>query len=227
MADIKATFIPKKPLTQERKKKKTPLTSFVIFVSLIIFLATLSLWGGIYFYNVLLDRNMQQASESVERAKEAIDPELIVNLDRANKRIDTTQALLDSHVVISPVFDLLEELTLPAVRFERFDYRSAQGNRDGITLTLTGETRDYSTLALQSSLFGESEFIQDPLFSDLRLNQFGNVAFTFQATINPRLVLFRDNLDELLQQQEDFEGESQTESVGSDGELEDPDLLLP
>ena len=188
MAEFKTSFIPKKPLIRENILGQQKGVNLVLFVSIIIFFATTLIAGGVFLFGVLLTRQESSLTSSIERAREAIEPELVASLGRIDARIKAAKNILDNHTAISPIFDLLEQLTLSSVSFESLRYVVESEGK--ITLQLSGTARSYSSVALQSVLFGENRYIENPIFSNLQLNNQGSVSFNFSANINKRLVLF-------------------------------------
>jgi len=93
----------------------------------------------------------------------------------------------------SVIFTLLENNTLSSVRFTGFEYSV---NSSGIAaLTLTGETLDFSSIALQADAFSASKALRNVLFSDINVQPAtGHITFKVQATIEPSLLLFSNTL---------------------------------
>jgi len=134
-------------------------------------------------------------SESLERAKGAFEPKLIDELVRVDRRIESSKELLNSHVVLSPLLDFLEDATLRNVKLEEMFFDLEEEGK--IRLRLAGEASSYASIVLQAESFGQSRFLKDQLFSDFDLNQLGNVNFDFTAIVDKGLVNFKSNLDQL------------------------------
>src|SRR3989338_98146 len=190
MVEFKTSFIPKKPLSATGPQQEG--ISLVFSVALILFFVTAVVAGGVFFYGVIIKKQEASLTTSIERAKEAVEPELVEELGRLDARIKSSGSILDNHLVASSIFKLLEELTFPTVSFESFYYTVES---DGtIALRLSGVARNYESIALQSVAFGENQFIESPIFSNLQLNQANNVAFNFTGKLNKRLVLYKTGL---------------------------------
>jgi hypothetical protein len=125
-------------------------------------------------------------------AKNSFEPEFINTVDRLSKRIEASKKILAAHTAISPVFEFLESDTLAAVRFNDFSYELKDAGVSSISLS--GEARNFSAVALQSDIFGKEKFVKSPVFSDLNPNTDGNVAFKFNATLDPTLISYQKNL---------------------------------
>lgn len=195
MPELRTTLIPKKPASETTRIDPTPkMVSIMILIAAIIFVVSLAAAGGLYFYRALILKNIDELSQSITRAEEIISPALVARLNEYDRRSTIVKTLLDSHVVLSPIFDLLGDLAISSVRFSQFDY---DVGRDGdAKMTLAGEARSYASLAAQSDLLGKNEHINDPIFSNFELNPLGNVTFNFSAGISKSLQLYRNTLSE-------------------------------
>ena len=193
MPELRTTFIPKTPASTTTKPVN-PRGAVHIFMAgaTIIFLAAIAGAAGLYFYRAVLVRDIENLSQAVTRAEEIISPSLVAELGEYDRRSKVVKTLLDGHIILSPVFDLLEALAISSVRFSEFEY--TLGREGNAKMTLSGEAKSYGTLAAQSDLLGRSEHIHDPIFSNFELNPAGNVTFDFSATIARGLQLYRNTL---------------------------------
>ena len=182
------TFIPKKSLA----KKKTPRGGRGIFfsISLIIFLLTAVSSGAVYAYGAYLEKRVESLSLSLERAKAAFEPSVIVEFKKLNKRMSAAEEILSNHVALTSLFAALEDITLKSVRFTRFSYASGDG---GATLELSGVAQSYASIALQSDAFGESPYFKNPIFSNLGLDKEGNITFDLITGVDSSLILYSQN----------------------------------
>ncbi|MFA6338450.1 MAG: hypothetical protein WCW87_00075 [Candidatus Paceibacterota bacterium] len=187
--NFKTSFIPKKPI----EEKRTSVNSeggigLFLFLSLIVFLTILVVSGGMILWKGVLNKQITDAQDSIAKAKSEFSSELIQQLIVLDKRIELSKKLLRRHLVVSSIFDVLEKSTLQNVSFSEMGYESiGDGN---ISLSLRGEARDYSTIALQSDVFAQNNMIKSPIVSDLDLGSNGNVVFSFNSTLDPLLVSY-------------------------------------
>lgn len=192
MVESQTSFIPKKPLSKESAVRERPTGLFTILSTLVFFVSLLGA-GGVFAYKTLLAREIETSRAALERAEKAFDPATIVELERLDKRIESSKRVLESHTVVSPLFALLEDSAIPQVRFSKMSFSFL--NSDKIELRLSGEARNYSFVALQSDEFGKSKFLKDVIFSNLNLDTFGNVVFDVDATVASDLVLYRSQAE--------------------------------
>lgn len=184
--NFQTSFIPKKPLVEERVVREKSVNIFS-FLATIIFFASLVAAGGVYFYKIVLTKDVAAMSEQLNLAKEAYDPKLITELQNLDKRINASEEILSNHIVLSPLFKSLQQVTLKSIRFTKFDYSISSENGGGILVKMVGQTSSqggYNAIALQSDLLAKNKYIKDPVFSNLNLDEKGAVTFDLSFTVD-------------------------------------------
>ena len=183
---VSSSFIPKKPLTGERGHAGA--YGFILLISILVFIASGVAAGGAFVYGRILEGSLESKKKSLEAAKGAYDPGVIEDLIRLDARINQGRALLGTHVAPSSIFALLSEQTLEDVRFGSFEYTIKEDA--SAFVSLKGEAKDFSTVALQSDQFGGSKMLRDVIFSDITIGPEGGVGFSVSATIEPANLLY-------------------------------------
>ncbi len=189
---FQTSFIPKKALTDTVSRPRSQPVSVFFIIGLIIFILALAAAGGVFAYKKILIGRIADMNARLAEAKNSFEPSFIDTVNRLNKRIEAAKKLLVAHSVTSTVFDLLENDTLATVKFNSFAY-DLRDNGTG-SLALAGEARNFSSVALQSDIFGQEKYIKNPVFSDLNPDQSGNIVFRFNASLDPNLTSYQKNL---------------------------------
>lgn len=184
------SFIPKKSLTAPQRQAKSSSIGVFFLFTLVIFIGAIALAIGVFLYQQFIIKSIEQKSASLERASAAFEPAIIEEISRLDIRINSAQDILNNHKAISTFFDLLEVSTLESVSFENLDYRTDESGKT--TISMKGKARNFSSVALQSDIFGKSKFIQEPIFSNLNLDRTGDVVFNFSAFIDSRLISYEN-----------------------------------
>lgn len=187
--DFQTSFIPKKPLAEERVIREKPVSIFSL-VATIAFFVTLISTGGVYFYKITLTKQVAGQTASLERAKAAFEPSLVDVLQTLDKRINASKEILANHLTTSPVLKSLEDLTLKSVRFTKFDYQVSKESGIKIDVTMSGQAKSYTSIALQSDKLGENKYIKNVVFSNLVLDAQGNVGFDLKFSVDPAFVMY-------------------------------------
>ena len=168
-------------------------TSLIIIITTFIFVIALLGSAGVFMYKYVISQNIDSAGKYLSDRKEALEPATINDLVRTDRRLRSANALLSGHILATPVFNLLEELTLKTVRFNKFEYIA--DNVKGASLKLSGEAKSYGSVALQADLLnGEKRFIKNAVFSNLNLDDKGNVTFDAIISFDQDLISYKKAL---------------------------------
>jgi hypothetical protein len=192
--EFQTSFIPKKAVIEAPKRKVSGggggLLNLIVFV---LFLASILSAGGAYLYRSSIQSDIETYRNSLMNARAAFEPSLIEELRILDKRLNAATAILNQHVVVSPIFELLQDITLPTVRYSDFSYQINDDNT--VAVSMKGEARGYNFIALQADLFNMNKFVKNPIFSDLVLDQRGNIDFSLTFYVDKTLVNYESFLN--------------------------------
>ncbi|MDA8611347.1 hypothetical protein N9L18_00585 [Candidatus Pacebacteria bacterium] len=213
---FKTSFIPKKPVATVAKGKVNvgKGLNFMTLFSTVIFLAAALFAGGMFMYKLNLEQRIESQLQTLEKVRQTFEPNFIAQATRLNNRIVAAGRILERHLAPSAIFELLEEFTLQTVAFKTFEFTD---NADGeVVIKGAGEGDSFRSVVLQSDEFGSSGYMRDVLFADLEPNQRGNVQFSFEAVLDPQLILYRKGLVPII--------DTETPDVEQLDDQEDVDL---
>lgn len=181
------SFIPKKVTTKLIYKKDVPIG--LIFSIGLLIVSGLVL-GGSYIYKRVIQGNINDLKESIEKAEIVPEESLMNELKNISKKIENTKILLARHKSLGPVFDILKESTLKSVRFLNFNYSISNDNMPQISMD--GEAKSYSSLALQVGSFEENTRVESVSVSNLSLGESGKINFSIDIIINPDVLIYEN-----------------------------------
>ncbi len=189
---FKTSFIPKKsmggPMPGSAVSRLAGF-NFLTLLATVIFLASALFAAGLYIYNATLEKQIEGQVVALQKSSEAFEPNFIAQATRLNKRIVAATRILERHISPSAIFHELELTTLQTIALNSFTFSD---NVEGkIVVRGSGEGDSFRSIALQSDEFGKNGFMRDVLFSGLSPNQRNNVDFTFEATLDPQIILFQ------------------------------------
>lgn len=192
---FQSSFIPKGPIATSgtvfasgRMRKGGLFGS----LSVIVFIFSVAVSIGVFGYAQFLKARISRMGNDLAEARQTLAPEVIRELSRLDSRLVSTEEILNQHTILSPLFDFLQSATLRSVRFTDFRYDT---EKEGLALTMKGQARGYAALSLQSDVFSESPYFKEPIFSNLDLDDRGNVVFTFAALVDPAIVSYRGQVE--------------------------------
>ena len=189
--NFQTSFIPKKPMLEERARNSRP-TSFLTVLSIFIFFAVVVASGGLYFYKGMMTKNIASMDNSLTLAKSSFEPDQIARLQTLDKRLSAAETILSKHVAVSPIFKVLQDLTMKTVRYTKFTY--ALGDDGKVDVKMSGQAIGYRSVALQSDLYAKNKALIDPVFSNLSLDDKGNVLFDLEFSVDPTFVDYKQML---------------------------------
>ena len=179
----KISFIPKNPLAEEgmfiaRQRPRSVLG----FLATILFLASVGAYTGLYFYHDFLSRNIQEKTAEIEMAKQELNNSPEISKAKVfNARADLARALLNNHIVVSPLFDFLAQNTLKNIFYKDFSFKDEGG---ALTLSLRGESPSYASLAYQSDVLRTSKNLLGFSVGNIQLTKEGSVTFLFNMVFD-------------------------------------------
>ncbi len=181
-----SSFIPKKPVTVGSFSRHS--VGLFPFIANIIFVIALMATLLVFVYSKYLEGSISKMETKLTEARISLDPNLINQLYRSDLRIVSSKELVQKHISLSSFFELLQIKVLQNVSFSSFSFNSNDGG--SITLLMKGNAKNYATLALQAKEFEQDDNFINPIFSDLTLNDRGEVVFVFKSHLNAKAVSY-------------------------------------
>ena len=197
--NFQTSFIPKKPMIPERVVQTRSSSIFVI-ISIFILFTVLLATGGFYFYKGVLTKTIADKDKSLILAKDSFEASKIAELQLLDNRLKAATQILSKHMAVSPIFKALSAITMKTVRYTKFSY-SFSNDKDvknsKVVVQMSGQAVGYRSIALQSDLFAtkdEGKNFIDPVFSNLTLDDKGNVLFDLQFSVDSSFVDYKQML---------------------------------
>ena len=192
--NFQTSFIPKKPMIEERTITSRPI-SFLTVVSVVIFFTVIIATGALYFYDKVLAKNITKMENDLNLAKNRFEPSKIIQLQILDKRLRASSEILSKHIAISPIFEALQSITLKTVSYTKFSYDFDDSKNAKIKVKMNGVAVGYRSVAFQSDLFAKNKYLIDPVFSNLLLDDKGNVLFDLEFSVDPTFVDYKKMLE--------------------------------
>ena len=193
--EFRTTFIPKKPIVPQSSQNSAPVSKpvgILFVISVIIFVVSLAIAGGMYGYKAYLQKEVADLSNSLNLVQKNLDPNTIKEFTVMDKRLRNSETLLNQHVITSPLFHVLGVTTLPTIRYTKMDMSfNDVGN---LSVTMSGESDGYRSIALQSQALAQNANLSDTIFSNFTVTPKGRVSFDVAFTIPKTDLSFAKNL---------------------------------
>ncbi len=188
---FQTSFIPKKPITPTKKKSSKPRNLFLVIATILLILSVIA-GGGLFLYKEKLSQDRRTKSNSLATIRNNFEEEAIKELRDYSNRMKTAKTILDNHIVLSPLFGLLSEITIPQVQYNSFKHSVSE---KGYSVKLDGLALDYRSIALQADMFNDprGKYFKSVLFSNLNKDLTGKVKFNLEFEVEPSLLSYNLN----------------------------------
>ena len=201
---FQTSFIPKKQLSQTGSHISNStygISSLFLLIASVIFIASLAGAGGAYFWNDHVSNLQPQYKNDLAARQKEFGVSDIEFLKQKQNKIDLSRKLINNHLSISRIFDILGRFTIENVRFLNLDVSAPAGLNaagDSIKISMRGYGTSFPSVAFQSDVlsqlekYGLSKIIKNPILSDPSLDSSGTVSFGFSATVDAKNFLYKD-----------------------------------
>jgi hypothetical protein len=178
---------------------KTTSIFSVISIALLILVGVLS--GGLFLYKNYLTNQKEVLSASLVRARDSFEKDTIVELETFDKRVSASKKILTGHIVLSPLFTLIGELTIPSIQYTKFEHQMT--DKGLFYVKMSGVARDYTSIATQSEIFNspKGRYLKSVVFSNLTTTEIKekdtkktSIGFTVEFIVDPVLLSYEKNL---------------------------------
>ena len=191
--NFQTSFIPKKSIVKERAISTQSVSIFSV-LSLFVFFAIVVGTGALYFYKGVLQKNIAEMEDTLNRAQNRFEPAKIAELNALDNRLVAATKILETHVAVTPIFEALQSVTMKTVRFTSFDYTMPPDTGGSVSVRLAGVAIGYRSVALQADLFAQNKNLIDPVFSNLQLDDKGNVVFDLTFSVDSGFVNYKQSV---------------------------------
>ncbi len=198
MEQFQTSFIPKKPITLDTPRARVGVDLFSFFGALIL-VASLIAAGGVFFYKSSIEKDIQKMDSKIAGFGSDFNQEKIAKVEEMQKfdrRAHAAETILANHIMISPIFLSLENLTLKSVGFTKFNFtRGASSSlaSGAVLVTMSGKAKSYDSIALESDQLVTNTYFKNPIFSNLNLDEIKNiVSFDLSFGVDPSFINYTE-----------------------------------
>lgn len=162
------------------------IAEFIFIVGMVVFIGAVLVSLGAFVYTRMVQSNAAVLKEEVSKLEVDLEPRLLDQILGLDRKLRSIKEVLAGHTVSSNIFDLLEQNTLPPVRFNIFTYLADQRR-----LELTGQAANYGVLAEQVRTLEALDEVEDVNFGGLSVGDRGLLSFKMSVVFSPSLSKFK------------------------------------
>ncbi len=200
---FQTSFIPKKPVVESRVTVSKASVSFLMIFATIVLVVAAIMLGGAYVYKIGQAKSRDSIQQYIVEKTNQIKAEepTLREVTRIDKRLNAAEAVVRSHVLISPIFNRLRQLTLKSIQFTKFEFSNGKDSSSTTEVKMSGRANSYAAIANESDILtganGTDTYFLNPIFSNLSLDDKARVSFDLTFRVDPDLVSYVDTLKRL------------------------------
>ena len=205
---FQTSFIPKKPaMPVMGSVSPSPRrhTSIFMIIAVFVFILSLAGLGGAYAWKSYLTNSQASYKTQLSDREKQFNLDMIQQLKVDSVKIDIAKSVLQRHIALSQVFDLIGKMTIENVRFTNLDVTAPNTVGDPFAVSLSGYGINLPAVAFQSDVLGRLEqyglrnIVKNPMMSDPALDTTGKVNFSLKATIDPKALSYEQEINGSVQ----------------------------
>jgi|GEM_PF-2896301 len=207
--DTRISFIPKKPLIAKKSTDGRRPVSLFVSLSSILWIIVFSVYAGLYFYRISLDKTVEAKTVQLEEEKRALESTAVIaRAHRIEQDIGNMKFVLEKHVLFTPVLEFLQKITLESVQFTSIAF-SGMGSgtasngssaAQDVKVALKGTALDFSSLAYQLDVLKKQHDVMKSFsLKNFSLDDFGNVNFELEILLSPSYLLYTNKFNNTKQ----------------------------
>lgn len=171
-----------------------PPRPFYFFIAAVFFIASFLIYSGIYSYNAFFLKKQlniieKQNTDIQENISKTATAEELSTVVAAVTKGESIRSILSGHLYASKIYELLENLTIKTVLYDKFSEKI--NNDNTISVSISGETDSFSALAKQLMIFKKSKEIKEIIFKEAAVGKNGKVLFSIVLSIDLKTITVR------------------------------------
>ncbi len=188
--NFQSSFIPKESIAGN--STTTSSKSILGFLGVLLVIISILASVGLFVYKGMLNGELEQLKSDLSLAESAIDKPAIDKILTFNKKLNSIKEILGRHQASSNFLALLSSSTVSSVRFS--DMRYTYLGDGGLTVSMSGKSSNYASLALQENEFSKVKEIKSAKFSSLVLAD-NLVGFDLSLSLDPSISVYNPEIE--------------------------------
>ncbi len=185
---FQSSFIPRKSAADAALPSRTAVSIFTL-ICVAFFVVAAVLAGLLFLWKQTLVRGNEALKDELDVYQAKLTDPNIQELIRLNDRIAVATNHLNSHLALSNLFEVLEDVTHPNVQWKNFVYEN--NDLTSPSFSMFGLAKGFPDVALQSDkVLADKRFV-GPLFSDVSLGTDNTVSFSLKTGVAPIVISYK------------------------------------
>jgi hypothetical protein len=161
-----------------------------MIIAVILFVISLAGVGGAYMWKQYLTTNQDTYEKQLAAKEKQFNIDLIEKLKAADIKLGIAKQVMNSHIALSGIFQLIGSIIVEKVRLTTLDLSIPTDSSD-IKVTVKGYGVNLPAVAYQSDVlsqletYGLRKIVKNPMILNPTNDENGLVTFTMTASVDP------------------------------------------
>lgn len=182
---FQTSFIPKKPITTQVAVRTSSPISVFFLIGVVLFIGSIAGAGGIIVWQQQLDAKQESLKAEVEKQKKQFDSDFLGVLKQKTNKISSAKELLNNHLSVSDVFNMIGAITVENVRYKNFKLSYDPKGNKPVDIAMSGEAKNYETIAYQADVLADNKYLHNAYLASPQLQANGYVSFALTGIVDP------------------------------------------
>lgn len=183
---INASFIPKKEVRARAPRVRSVGANLFLLIGVIVFLTALLASLGVFLWGEQLDAQNSRSLQSLTDSREDFAIATIQEFIEVNSRLESAESILDNHINVTEIFDILEQDTLQDIYLSNFSF-DTQGSE--VVISARGYAPTYAHVALQADQYSANNLINDLILSGVNQAREGGIQFDLNFSLERDILI--------------------------------------
>jgi len=164
-----SSFIPKNTVRTTTKPQNVRRVYIFTYVAFVLFFGTAIATVGIFIYDISIDNQIAAQQENLSKEREVFNQADLERVRELDARMNKAFGILDQHVAVHSIMDVLDAAILKSVQVTAFEYVKDIDN--SLNLTLTLQTKKFNDSLAQRESFLDHTLMENPVISEVTFSE--------------------------------------------------------
>lgn len=161
------SFIPQRPTKGKTNTRRVRKIYVLTYISYVLFFGAVLAAAGTFFYNVLIESQLQSAQQTLTAEREKFSQSDIESVRELDKKIKMAGERLNNHISVVSIFEAIEASAVQSLRFIEFSYERL--NDEAPVVVLKGTTGSFDSVIFQRDVLKANPVLADGYIEEVDL----------------------------------------------------------
>lgn len=182
-------------------------------IATMIFVIALVAWGGLFGYQKYVEASITSVEKEIIDIRKRVDSSRVDQFRALGRQVDASKRLLAEHISPTPLFEALEQYTVPSVQLGEFRFTVMPS---GLEVEIAGAAENFAAVEQQEKVLLQAKDFRNPVVTEVSVaGEGGGAVFKATFIIPKEFVLYTELVRPIIEAQEALIQDAQVEQEDS------------